>query len=195
MTITAHRASTTAPDTDGATRAELWNAVSQEFLTSVKWSHEDRILSFPRDHAVLGWRECIVPDCDQKMLISEGLCAACNLRWKHLGLPPLAGFAQVPRVRHRRFSDDPCGVKACERTARSGTGLCGAHERARKRRRMPVEDFIIQPGLEVFLTFGECGVGACTRERATGNNPYCPAHAARWREHVGGAEVGVSDEE
>ena len=29
MTIAAHRAATTATDADGATRAELWNAVSQ----------------------------------------------------------------------------------------------------------------------------------------------------------------------
>lgn len=195
MTIAAHRASAAAPDADGAASAELWNAVSQHFLTSVNWSREGRVLSFPRDHAVLGWRECIVPHCDQKVLISEGLCAACNLRWRELGLPPLADFAQVPRVRHRRFSDDPCGVKTCERTARTGTGLCGAHERSRKRRRMLVDDFINRPDLDVVATFGECGVGACTRERVSSSNSYCPAHAARWREYVGGTAINTSEEE
>ncbi|WP_242456319.1 tyrosine-type recombinase/integrase [Mycolicibacterium sp. P1-18] len=195
MTIAAHRAAAAETDADGATSAELWNAVSQLFLTSVNWSGDDRVLWFPRDHAVLGWRECVVPDCDQKMLISEGLCAACNLRWKQLELHPLADFVQVPRVRHRRFSDDPCGVKTCERTARTGTGLCGAHERARKRRHMAVEDFINQPDLDVVVTFGECGVGACTRERVSSSNSYCPAHAARWREYVGGTAISVSDEE
>ena len=135
MTASADLGSPAALTVNDAESVELRNAISQEFLASVQWSADDQILVFPCDHPVLGWRECIVPDCDQKvLLVTEGLCAACNLRWKQLDRPDLADFVRVPRVRLRRIGADPCEVAVCERTARAATGLCGAHERARKRR-------------------------------------------------------------
>jgi hypothetical protein len=174
VTSAGHHASPAAPTGDDAFTTELWNAIPPEFLASVEWSVDRQILVFPRDHAVLGWRECIVPGCDQKVLVSEGLCAACNLRWKQQDRPDIADFVRVPRVRrHRRVGADPCVVAVCARSARAATGLCGAHERARKRRHLAVEVFLKQPALEGFATLGECAVRACTRERATSSSPYC----------------------
>lgn len=196
MTVAADLPPSPSPTDHDAVGAQLWNAISQDFLASVHWSADDQVLVFPRDHPVLGWRECIVPECDQRILVvTEALCAACNLRWKQLARPELADFVRVPRVRLKRIGADPCGVEVCERTARAASGLCGAHERARKRRDMAVEDFVNQPGLEGFATFGECAVRACDRERVASTNPYCSPHDGRWREHRRTCELASPDEE
>ncbi len=196
MSVTADLPGPAAPTGDCADSAELWTAISQDFLASVQWSADDQVLVFPRDHPMLGWRECTVANCDQKILLAtEGLCAACSLRWKQLDRPDLADFIRVPRVRLRRIGADPCGVTVCGRTARAASGLCGAHERARKRLQMAVEEFVSQRGLEGFATLGECAVRACNRERVTGSNPYCSPHDDRWREQRRGGGVAGDDEE
>lgn len=124
MTVAADLPPSPSPTDHDAVGAQLWNAISQDFLASVHWSADDQVLVFPRDHPVLGWRECIVPECDQRILVvTEALCAACNLRWKQLARPELADFVRVPRVRLKRIGADPCGVEVCERTARAASVL------------------------------------------------------------------------
>lgn len=60
---------------------------------------------------------------------------------------------------------------------------------------MAVEDFVNQPGLEGFATFGECAVRACDRERVASTNPYYSPHDGRWREHRRTCELASPDEE
>lgn len=180
---------------DDPETAQLWKAITSDFLASVRWSVDDQVLVFPSDHAVLGWRVCIVLECDQKVLVSEGLCAACNLRWKQSGGSDMAAFLQVPRVRLKRIGADPCEVGSCGRSARAASGLCGAHERARKRLKVDVNEYLRQEGLEGFVSFGECTVTACRRERESSSSTYCTSHTARWKDHCRVTDSADVDED
>jgi DNA-binding CsgD family transcriptional regulator len=131
-------------DADHHPTSELWKAIAPEFLTLVGWSAERRVLTFPQEHPLLGWRKCIIADCDQKVLTASGLCAACNLRWKRADRPDLANFVAVARVRDRRLTADRCVVPDCQRFWRARTGLCAAHEGMRRRRRLSLEELFRQ---------------------------------------------------
>lgn len=175
---------------------QLWNAIKSEFLLLISWSAHRQVLTFPREHPQLGWRECFVAECDSRIYTLEGLCAACALRWKQSGRPDIGEFVTVPRIRHREVTPGRCVVEPCQRPWESArTGLCSAHEGARERRKLPVDEFLALPDLTGFATLGDCCVAACTRDRVSSRSPYCSAHAVRWKVHRRRSEVAVRGEE
>jgi hypothetical protein len=155
---------------------ELWAVIDQEFLTTLQWDPEIRVLFFPESHPVLGWTARQVSSCRKAVRGSNGMCVTCTQRWRASGNGPLPEFVKLPKPDQRSISYSICSVSGCQRIWRSRRmPLCSAHVRQWERMRLPMEEFLAHPKVVGHPPFGPCAVASCTRDRA-GLVPYCQEH-------------------
>jgi integrase len=183
--VTVHAVNDTQVDAEKDLWTDLWTAIDPEFLRTLGWDRERRVLRFPEDHPLLGWAACKVMGCrkDSRQLQS-GLCSACSRRWKSTRLP-LDEFLVEAKPAHRCVGTQQCAVEACQRPATTvRKGLCSTHEYQQRRiYGLSVEAFLAQPDLTPLAPLGPCAVAACTRERS-GKGPYCRSHQQRFKKAV-----------
>jgi integrase len=160
----------------------LWAAITPEFLDLLGWSDDRRTVIFPQTHPLLGFHQCVVMDCDERTSRVDGLCSACNIRWKKQGQPPVEQFIATQRVRIRHHGVESCAVPDCARPWTTRTSaLCSAHHyQQRYALDLPLEEFVVHPDVVGLPPFGPCEVAACTRDR-NGKGSYCHSHTSRWR--------------
>ncbi|MGW5748514.1 tyrosine-type recombinase/integrase [Amycolatopsis sp. NPDC003861] len=158
---------------------ELWAAIDPQLLDTLSWDDAIKVLTFPRDHPILGWTACKVSGCEKDGRGRGNLCAACALRWQEAGTP-LEEFLRTATPRNRSIGVQPCAVPGCQRPWKSKTLLlCDAHHWQRARHlTVPIEEFVTHPRVTPYPSFGPCSVAACTRDRP-GNGPHCKAHQHR----------------
>ena len=184
--MTSLLATTSLPDGGDNDRraARLWDAIDEEFLAVLGWDRVWHVVTFPHEHPLLGWKMCLVADCEKATSLASGLCYACDFRRKNAGAISLADFVAMPKpVQQRCIGVVPCAVKQCERPAKSAVArLCTTHDYQRRSiLGLPLEEFLAHPGVAALPSFGSCTAVACTRDR-DGNGPYCGAHKSRLRQ-------------
>lgn len=159
----------------------LWTLIDAEMLTLIKWDEQHRVLHFPQEHPLLGWKPCVVPTCAQDTYARAGeLCTACARRFRLSGLP-LAQFVALPKPLQRSVQEQRCVVPGCRRPWRTSTiQLCAAHLWQRQRDRQSLPAFLARTDLIGYESFGPCQVAACVRDRY-GQVAYCQAHDQRLR--------------
>ena len=165
---------------DDQRAARLWDALDEDFLAVMGWDPVRHVVSFPREHPLLGWRKCSVSGCEKATRGANGICAACDLRWKNAGDISLADFIAIPKPVQRCVGVAPCAVGRCERPAKTTVGrLCAAHDHQRRKiLGLPLQEFLAHPGVIPHPSFGPCTVVACTRDRV-GHGPHCGGHIQR----------------
>ncbi|WP_433574100.1 site-specific integrase [Nocardia brasiliensis] len=170
------------PSAEGAATETIWNAVTAEFLETVCWSAETKILVFPQDHPVLGWSPCAVAGCHNRVL-RRGLCLNCEKRWRRAGKPPVEQFVPTVEVVHGRIPPQSCAVTDCALPRRTvGTNLCLKHHYQRTRVfKVGLEEFLAHPDVAGFAMVGICEVASCARHRERETSPYCRNHQEQWR--------------
>ncbi|MGV9680274.1 site-specific integrase [Nocardia sp. NPDC003482] len=175
--------------------ARLREGLTSDFLASVGWSDEARVLHFPQDHSLLGWIGCPVSNCDQPGSGRTGLCSGCQARWKGSGEPDLGEFAAVPRVRLRFRKVGSCSVPDCPRPWRTQhIAVCSSHQwQQREILKLPLAEFLVHPDVVPLTGFGPCQVAACTRDR-DGKGPYCHCHRSRRAELIRRLKAGKIQE-
>jgi integrase len=188
-----HERTTAGLDLSDEVTAGLWAAISPDFLERMGWSADQKVVFFPQDHPLMGWRSCQVSGCGQRTTRTDGLCASCHGRWKNVGRPPIGEFATVERVRVRYMTTGLCAVGGCQRPwSTYRTALCSVHDYQRtKIFDLTLAEFVAHPGVVGLPRFGPCDVVACTRDRI-GRGPYCVTHTGRWktyRRRTGPAEI------
>jgi integrase len=173
------------PGADDGRVTRLWEAIGEEFLAVMSWDPARQVVIFPKDHPLLGWKECAVSGCTAVACSGHGFCTTCQERWAGTAGMSAAEFSAIPRARLliRGVEIAPCAVGGCQRPSASAqVGLCNAHANQRKNiLRLPLEEFLGHPGVVPLPSFGPCSVAACTRDRE-GLHPYCHRHGARLRE-------------
>jgi integrase len=164
--------------------AGLWSAITPEFLALLGWSPQQRVMTFPQSHPLLGWKECLVANCDQGTSRADGCCPACHDRWTKQDRPPMAEFVTIPRVRRRHMLVEKCAVPDCARPWMTRSRrLCSTHRYQQAFiLRISLEEFLIHPEVVGLASFGLCLVVACDRDRV-GKGNYCHPHTMRWRKH------------
>lgn len=157
--------------------AELWAVIEEEFLATLGWDPERRVLFFPEHHPVMGWASCAVSGCRKEVRSSIGLCCSCAVRWRKAGRGPLPEFLVQAKPNERSIGYRSCLVSGCERPWRSRLRpLCGAHDRQQQEvLRLPLEEFLTHPQVVGYRSFGPCAVAACTRDRI-GHGQHCDGH-------------------
>ncbi|MFI5783747.1 site-specific integrase [Nocardia sp. NPDC051570] len=170
-----------APALDEADR--LWAEIPDEFLAVLGWSPDHRVITFPQDHPLLGWKVCEVTNCDMPASGVKRLCGTCQKRWSAAGEPSIERFTVVARPQHRDLHVGNCVVRHCQRPWRTAKqGLCHAHLRQRKRLtpRPTLDAFLARSDVRGLPAHGPCEVVSCHRDRDIRKNPYCRVHANRW---------------
>jgi integrase len=162
---------------------ELSSRIDPAFLSLLSWDPQVRMLVFPSDHPVLGWRRCPVQECGKPATVRDSpLCNGCRHRFDHSGRP-LEEFLATTRGPWSGVGIGACAVSDCRRPWRtSATSLCIAHHAQRKRLRLPLEDFLVHPTVTPLASHGLCQVAACDRDRS-GPLGYCSTHAVQVRRH------------
>ncbi|MGI8312954.1 site-specific integrase [Saccharopolyspora hattusasensis] len=161
--------------------AGLWEAIEPEFVTLLGWDPAVRILSFPQEHPLLGWKECLVEGCEKIGRSSKHLCAACHNRWQAAEETPWEEFLVTARRHWRSIGAGRCSVPSCPRPWKSARLLlCGTHYAQHGSLRLPLAEFLAHPDVVALPAYGQCLVEACTRDRG-GAAPYCSAHKYRWK--------------
>jgi integrase len=195
MTTVLEGLATPAAEPEDQATAELWAAISPDFLDLLGWSAERRVIAFPQTHPQLGWRLCAVPNCNEKVHSACGLCTTCLLRWNKSGQPQIDEFRCIERIRVRETIPGCCSVSGCELPWKAATtALCNTHDRMMRRRKVTTAEFIADPSVVGYPAFGRCAVLACLRERDKRSSPYCSAHAARWWQHRQETDPAEHDE-
>lgn len=177
----ARPASTPCSDDDERT-AEVLAAITPDFAAVVQWNIDDRVLVFPQDHPMLGWKECRVPNCGKPSSCTVGICHGCYRRWDADGRPDVAAFTVIPKPPGRGYGVvELCTVEGCQRPWKSRrTALCLAHDAQRRNLQVDLEEFRGHPDVAPHPSLGPCLVASCTRDRA-GRGAYCTAHYVRWQ--------------
>jgi integrase len=160
----------------------LREVLRRQFLAEAGWDPIRRLLAPPRDHPLLGLRECAVADC-QAGVRQRGtvLCRICNRRFQRAGVP-LEGFVALPSGKiNRSLGETLCRVTGCQRPTGGSAMLCTAHAWQRRHLKVTVEAFLARDDLVPKPSFGDCRVPACIR-RAAGTQGLCDPHRTRWRE-------------
>lgn len=175
------------PGADDGRTVRLWEAIGGEFLAVMSWEPARQVVTFPKDHPLLGWRECAVSGCAAVVTSGLGFCTSCQERWAGTEGMPIAAFCAIPRARMLTRGEEiaPCAVGGCQRpSSTSRTRLCGPHHQQRKNYlRLPLEEFLKHPSVRPLPSLGPCSVAACTRDSVgLPPNCYCHRHGARLRE-------------
>ena len=181
VTVTA-LAPATAPAEDADPRTkELLEALDTDFLASVQWDWDHRVIFFPAEHLVLSRVKCGLVDCPNPA--SHGrLCSGCRRRWQESDMEMADFIASVKRT-WRCVGQFLCQVPDCERPRRTvKCGLCDAHYAQQTVRKLSLENFLQLPGLYPMRRIGPCAVAACYRDRSSPRRDYCQAHTHRLHE-------------
>jgi integrase len=168
------------PVPDDPELERLRQVLRPEFLAEAGWDPVRRLLAPPRDHPLLGLRECAVADC-QAGVRERGtvLCKTCNRRF-HRADVPLEAFVALPSGKtNKSLGETLCRVTGCQRPTGGSARLCAAHAWQRRTLGVTVEAFLARDDLVPKPSFGDCQVPACIR-RAAGKQGLCGPHRARW---------------
>lgn len=85
-----------APASDERLR-EIFHALDEDFLVVLGWDWERRVITWPRQHPVIGLPDCPVPGCPLAITVStRPMCGGCLERWRGRSLP-LEEFLLVPK--------------------------------------------------------------------------------------------------
>jgi integrase len=161
--------------------AAIWAAIDPEFVALLGWDPAVKILTFPQEHPLLGWKACVVEGCDKIGRTSKQLCAACHNRWQNTKEVPWEEFLATARRHWRSIGAGRCSVPQCFRPWKSARlPLCGTHYAQHGALALPLTAFLAHPEVVALPAYGRCLVAACTRDRG-GTAPYCYAHKYRWR--------------
>jgi integrase len=158
--------------------ARLTDSIDPDFLAVMGWDPQRRVLTFPRDHPVLGWQECLVRGCTTEARSTQQLCRGCQVRWT--ATPgSLEEFVATVRVRRRVTGVGSCAVPHCARGWRTAClALCQTHDHQRRKvLQLPMAEFIAHPDVVALPALGPCQVASCTRDRQ--GRSYCQAHKQR----------------
>ena len=154
-------------------------ALRPDFLTAAGWKADEQILAPPRNHPVLGIRECARKECSTSVATpGHDLCPACRREFLkgHLSLEEFLNTTSGRPVRGERF----CLVTGCPRPTSQQSGLCLAHNfRFKQHSQSTVEEWIQATRPTPMSTFGPCQVPSCSRVAAVPNR-LCHPHARRW---------------
>ncbi|MFF8513391.1 hypothetical protein ACF064_35625 [Streptomyces sp. NPDC015492] len=162
---------------------ELLRALDGDFLTLLGWDWERRVITWPRQHPVIGLPDCPVPGCPLAItVLTRPMCGGCLERWRGSNLP-LEDFLLVPKAISRGVGQGPCAVGGCERPRDSvAGGLCEAHRSQRGTTDLSAlswEEFLAHPRVHGYASLGPCKVAACYLDRVGRQDPYCKAHLHR----------------
>lgn len=157
----------------------LHAALRPDFLAAVGWKADEQILVPPRNHPLLGVRQCARKDCSTSVATpGHDLCRACGREFRS-GRLPIEAFLNTTSgrpVRGERF----CRVKGCPRPTNQHSGLCLAHNfRFKQHPASTVEDWIQADRPTPMSSFGPCRVPSCSRVAGVPNR-LCLPHALRW---------------
>ncbi|MGX9901186.1 tyrosine-type recombinase/integrase [Arthrobacter sp. SA17] len=154
-------------------------ALRPDFLAAAGWKADDQILAPPRNHPLLGVRQCPRKDCSTSVATpGHDLCQACGreFRSSSLSIEAFLDTTSGRPVRGERF----CLVTDCPRPTNQRTGLCLAHNfRFKQHPSSTVEDWLQATRPTPFSSFGPCLVASCSRVAAVPNR-LCHPHALRW---------------
>ena len=170
-------------DRDEDITAGLWAAIEQRFLDVLGWDPDVRVLTFPREHPLLGWKVCEVSGCTKVVQNGGGLCANCRRKWMKARQPALSTFTAIDKAYERCVGIGRCAVPDCGRPWRTGgVPLCNSHHSQRERLLpLPVEEFVLRPDVVPLPPLGPCAVAACAWDRPSRRSPYCHIHTRRWK--------------
>lgn len=171
-----------APAGDEGQR-EILGALDEDFLVVLGWDWERRVITWPRQHPVIGLPDCPVPGCPLAITVStRPMCGGCLERWRGCSLP-LEEFLRVPKQTSRGVGQGPCVVAGCGRPRVTVAGrLCQAHHvqhTGTGLRTLSLEEFLAHPSVVGHAGFGPCEVAACYLKAVSGKDPYCKAHLNR----------------
>ncbi|MEU2793955.1 hypothetical protein [Streptomyces sp. NPDC007100] len=77
--------------------AEILGALDTDFLDVLGWDWERRVLTYPREHPVLGLPDCPVPNCTLAITVATlPMCRGCMERWSKSGVA-LEEFLLIPK--------------------------------------------------------------------------------------------------
>jgi integrase len=156
------------------------------FLEAIGWDAATQVLTLPPEHPQLGRRVCLVAGCGVGSNYRNGLCHACQRRYRSSGLD-LEAFTAIRRVRvqvlTRSSSTLICAVAPCPRPVKSAPArLCATHATQRDTLGLALPVFLAHPQVRALPSFGDCRVVACAGP-AGNRRGLCRVHDARWRWH------------
>jgi integrase len=157
----------------------LHAALRPDFLAAAGWKADEQILAPPRNHSLLGIRECARKDCSTSVATpGHDLCPACGREFRsgRLSIEAFLSTTSGRPVRGERF----CRVTGCPRPTNQRTGLCLAHDyRFKQHPSSTVEDWLQAARPTPLSAFGPCRVPSCSRAAGVPNR-LCHPHALRW---------------
>jgi hypothetical protein len=130
-----------------------------QFLAEAGWDPVRRLLAPPRDHPLLGLRECAVADCQAGRASAARCCAG-----------PATGGSSAPACRWRgswrcrparptrALGETLCRVAGCQRPTSGSARLYAAHARQRRTLGITVEAFLARDDPVPKPSFGDCQV-------------------------------------
>ncbi|MEU3994152.1 hypothetical protein AB0F24_38490 [Streptomyces platensis] len=173
-----------AVPTTNARFEEIVRALDMGFLELLGWDWGRRVITFPREHPVVGLPDCPVTKCPLAITVAtRPMCRGCMERWSKTDLP-LEEFLLIPKATSRGIGQHPCVVARCERPQVTvAARLCHTHhlQRTVKLGGIGMEEFLAHPKVIGLAGLGECKVAACYLGRVSRQDPYCQAHIQRLR--------------
>jgi len=167
------------PQDDGA--QDLWKYLEQAFLDEAGWDPGTETLAPRPGHPLLGYRLCLVRGCAGQGRVPDGFCDTCRKSRQQSDLSDGEFIASGP-ARDRHCGEVICSAEGCPRPVRTmRIRLCNTHEHRQRSLRLPLEEFLRQPGAEPLPGFGPCKVAVCTRQ-AHARRGLCRPHDVRWWE-------------
>ena len=167
------------PQDDGA--QDLWKYLEQAFLDEAGWDPGTETLAPRPGHPLLGYRLCLVRSCAGQGRVPDGFCDTCRKARQQSDLSDGEFIASGP-ARDRHCGEVICSAEGCPRPVRTmRIRLCNTHEHRQRSLRLPLEEFLRQPGAEPLPGFGPCKVAVCTRQ-AHARRGLCRPHDVRWWE-------------
>ncbi len=165
------------PQDDGA--EDLWKYLEQAFLDEAGWDPGTETLAPRPGHPLLGYRLCLVRGCAGQGRVPDGFCDTCRKARQQSDLSDGEFIASGP-ARDRHCGEVICSAEGCPRPVRTmRIRLCNTHEHRQRSLRLPLEEFLRQPGAEPLPGFGPCKVAVCTRQ-AHARRGLCRPHDVRW---------------
>ncbi|MER0484616.1 hypothetical protein ABR737_40895 [Streptomyces sp. Edi2] len=151
-------------------REEILAALDGDFLALLGWDWERRVITFPRQHPVIGVPDCPVPDCPSTItVLTRSMCGGCMERWRGSELTS-EEFLLVPKLTSRGVVQEPCAVAGCERPRDTvACQLCNTHRSQRESMALSAltwEEFLNHPRVTGYASLGPCEVAACYLDRA-----------------------------
>nr|WP_259399495.1 hypothetical protein [Streptomyces rimosus] len=163
---------------------EIVRALDVGFLALLGWDWGRRVITFPRQHPVLGLPDCPVPNCPLAItVVTQPMCRGCMERWSKSDLP-LEEFRRVAKTVSSGVGQHPCVVERCERPRGTVAGrLCESHhlQRILGLGGLGMAEFLAHPKVIGLAGLGPCRVAACYLDRVSRQDPYCKAHIRRLR--------------